>query len=180
MQRVLVVGIPGGGKTTLAMKLAEKTGLPLIELDQVFWRPGWKVTPRDEWRMKLTQMVAEPRWIIAGHYGNSLDIRLPRADTVIICDRNRVTALRRAAMRMLVSYGRQREGMAEGCPERFELDFFRYIWRFNDRERPRLIRALSDYGAHATIHLIPRNSTAHQFLASVPWTIPSTVEPEPS
>lgn len=180
MQRVLVVGIPGGGKSTLATKLAEKTGLPLIELDQVFWRSGWKVTPRDEWRAKLMQMVAEPRWIMAGHYGNSLDIRLPRADTVIICDRNRVTAIRRAALRMVVSYGRVRKDMADGCPERFESDFYRYIWNFNDRERPRLIQALADYGSHASIHIIPRNSTAQRFLTSVPWALEPTSEPEPN
>lgn len=176
MQRVLVVGIPGGGKTTLAKTLAEKTGLPLIELDQVFWRPGWKVTPREEWRAKLTQMVAEPRWIMAGHYGNSLDVRLPRADTVIICDRNRITATRRAATRMLWSYGRVRSDMAAGCAERFEADFFRYIWSFNDRERPRLIQALADYGPQVAIHIIPSNGMAYRFLASVPWSTEQTSE----
>jgi hypothetical protein len=60
--------------------------LPLIILDREFWRPGWVEKPRNEWRAKVIELVARDAWIMEGNYGSSLDLRLPRADTVIWFD----------------------------------------------------------------------------------------------
>jgi adenylate kinase family enzyme len=83
MRRVLVIGISGAGKSTFSQALATKTGLPLIHLDKEFWRPGWVQTPRQEWRARVSELAARERWIMDGNYDSSLDLRLPRADTVL-------------------------------------------------------------------------------------------------
>jgi len=49
VQRILVIGCGGAGKSTLAREIASRTGLPLIHLDELHWKPGWVGTPKDEW-----------------------------------------------------------------------------------------------------------------------------------
>jgi adenylate kinase family enzyme len=134
MQRVLVIGISGAGKSTFTRKLAARTGLPVIHLDTEFWQPGWKITPREQWRPKVAKLVEREAWIMDGSFGASLDLRLPRADTVVWFDYPRHVCLRRAIWRVLTSYGRVRPDLAPECPEKFDLEFLRYIWGFQRQE----------------------------------------------
>src|SRR5207249_11108955 len=82
MNRVLVIGTGGTGKTTLARRLAERTGLPLIHLDLLYWRPGWQPTPNDEWRQTVERLITAAAWIIGGNHGGPLDLRLAACDHV--------------------------------------------------------------------------------------------------
>ena len=66
MQRVLVIGISGAGKSTFSRALAARTGLPLIHLDTEFWQPDWKITPREEWRAKVAELITREAWIMDG------------------------------------------------------------------------------------------------------------------
>ena len=86
MQRVLVIGSPGAGKSTLSHALAARTGLPLHHLDRMFWLSGWIERDRDEGRAVLKQVLAQDRWIIDGNYGSTLPLRIARADTVVWLD----------------------------------------------------------------------------------------------
>ena len=116
MRRVLVIGISGAGKSTFARRLAERTGLPLIHLDREFWQPGWKITPEPEWRIKVAALVARDAWIIDGGYSASLDLRLPRADTVFWFDYPRGRCLRRIAWRIATTYGTGAARSRRGLP----------------------------------------------------------------
>jgi adenylate kinase family enzyme len=168
MQRVLVIGIPGAGKTTFARTLAARTGLPLIHLDAEFWQPGWKVTPRAAWRAKVAELAARPAWIMDGNYGASLDLRLPRADCVAWFDYPRHVCLRRVAWRLATGYGRVRSDLAQGCPERFDAEFLRYIWDFPANSRPGIVAALSEHGRHLEPAIFRRDRDAAEFLARLP------------
>jgi hypothetical protein len=86
MRRALVIGISGAGKSTFSKRLAEATRLPLIHLDREFWQPGWNVTLREPWRAKVKQLAQRESWIMDGNFDSSLDLRLPRADTVFWFD----------------------------------------------------------------------------------------------
>src|ERR1019366_8847684 len=66
VERVVIVGRGGAGKSTAALRLSELTGLPVIELDKRFWRPDLTPTPRDEWIQKQRELIAPPRWIMDG------------------------------------------------------------------------------------------------------------------
>jgi adenylate kinase family enzyme len=83
MQRLLVVGTSGAGKTTLARRLAERYQLSHIELDRLFWRPGWRHRERDEFRRLVEQAVSAPGWVADGNYGMLRDLLWPRATHVI-------------------------------------------------------------------------------------------------
>jgi adenylate kinase family enzyme len=164
MRRVLIIGIPGAGKTTFSRALARKTGLPLVHLDKEYWQPGWTKTPRAQWRARVEALVSGDRWIIDGNYAGSLALRLPRADTVLWFDYPRLRCLRRVLWRKLASYGRVRNDMGEGCPERLDLDFLHYVWRFNVKVRPSIMAALAEPGEHVSAIVFRRDGEARQFL----------------
>lgn len=88
MRRVVVVGPGAAGKSTLAMRLGEIAGLPVIELDKLFWRPGLAVTPRDQWAAIQREVARQRSWIMDGDLGpyDVVDVRLQAADTVVFLD----------------------------------------------------------------------------------------------
>ncbi len=144
MKRVAVIGPPGAGKTTFARRLAAQTGLPLIYLDARFWNPGWVPTPRDEWRARHADLLAQDEWIIDGVYMNTLAERVAAADTVIFLDVPRLRCMWQVLKRMVSSRGTVRPDMAEGCPEKWDAEFLAYVWTFPRKRRPRVLAALED------------------------------------
>jgi adenylate kinase family enzyme len=141
-RRIAVLGSPGAGKSTLARRLGTLTGLPVYHLDRLFWRPGWQDTPKEEWIALQTELVERPSWIIDGHYGETLGLRLNACDAVVALDFPRVVCLVRALRRIIASYGRVRPDMGPGSPERFDTEFLRYIWAFPRRQRRSMLEAL--------------------------------------
>ena len=84
--RVLILGCPGSGKSTFARRLREKTGLPLIHLDSVWWRADGSHISRDEFDRALAELLAGEKWIMDGDYSRTYEVRLRAADTVIFLD----------------------------------------------------------------------------------------------
>jgi adenylate kinase family enzyme len=167
MQRVLVIGISGAGKSTFSRALAAKTGLPLIHLDKEFWQPGWVQTPRPDWRMKVAELAASEHWIMDGNYAGTLDLRLPRADTLVWFDYPTLKCLRRVLWWAATTHGKVRADMSPGCPERFDLEFLRYIWTFNAKERPKTVAALAQFGGPITPVVFRRDGEAVHFLKTL-------------
>lgn len=179
MQRVLVIGCSGAGKSTFSRRLARVTGLPRIELDHAYWRPGWTERPKDEWREKVAGLCAEPAWILDGNFTGSLNIRLPRADTVIWLDYPRLVCIRRVLGRIARGYGRVRAGLPEGCPERLDLEFLRFIWNFNAKTKPRISAAVEEFGSHAKLHTLRSDRDAERLLAEASGLFPAPVSASP-
>ena len=123
-----VVGSGGAGKTRFAARLGDLTGLPVIHLDHLHWKPGWVETPREEWAAIVAAQAAGDRWIIDGNFAGTLETRFARADTVIVLALSRWRCTARALRRVIVNHGR--ETQAPGCPERFDASFLRWIWRY--------------------------------------------------
>ena len=130
-ERIAILGPPGSGKSTLAVKLGQATGLPVVHLDRHFWKPGWVATPRDEWRRHHGALIAQPRWIIDGSYRSTVAERIARANTVVLLDLPRPVYITRALWRTLAGWGHTRPDSADGCPERWDAEFVRYVWTFH-------------------------------------------------
>lgn len=142
MNRVLIIGCPGSGKTTLARALGEKTGLPVIHLDQHYWLPNWTAMENSAWLRTVEELIARPRWVMDGNYGGTLTTRIRAADTVVFLDFPRWLCLFRVFQRTLRWHGQVRSELPAGCPERLDREFFAYVWRYRRNSRPRVLDAL--------------------------------------
>jgi adenylate kinase family enzyme len=166
MRRVLIVGNSGGGKSTLARRLGEKLRLPVVHLDVLYWKPGWVESDDTPFRADVTQALQGPAWICDGNFSGTWDIRMPLADTIVWITQPRLVCLARAIWRMAAYRGRRtRPDMAAGCDEKFDLEFYRYIWTYDAQVRPRLEAALQTYGAHARCVRLRSDCEIAQFLA---------------
>ncbi|HBM88483.1 MAG: AAA family ATPase [Parvibaculaceae bacterium] len=167
MKRVLVIGPSGAGKTTLATALAEKTGLPLIHLDTEYWRPKWVPTLDEEWAPIVSDLVARDSWIIEGNFSSTFNLRMPRADTIILVIRPRLHCLWRVFLRYLKYRGETRPDLANGCPEKFDPAFYKWIWDFPNRSLPRIDEVMATIGAHASQITITSDTEARAFLDTI-------------
>ncbi|WP_262296941.1 hypothetical protein [Microvirga sesbaniae] len=142
MQRILVIGSPGAGKSTLASRLAGRLDLPLIHLDREYFGPGWTVPDRAEWRERVKTLAARPAWVMDGNYASTFDIRVPRATAIVWLDLPRWRCASSVLWRVARNYGRSRTDLGDAGPERFDWSFMRWIWSYPRRMRPKTARML--------------------------------------
>lgn len=86
MQKIIIIGCPGSGKTTFAEKLHQLTGLPLYYLDAVWHKPDRTHIPREEFDERISEIFKTPEWIIDGNYNRTIEMRLQQCDTVFLFD----------------------------------------------------------------------------------------------
>ncbi len=131
MQRVLVLGPGGAGKSVLSRELAGITGLPLVHLDREFWAPGWVKPEQDVWLAHIDELLAGDAWIVDGNHADTLDHRLRRADGVILLDYSRWVAVRGVLTRLLSKNGRRRVDLAPGCHNRLDREYASWVWKYH-------------------------------------------------
>ncbi len=167
MKRILVIGSGGAGKTTFARLLSKKFGFPLIHLDAHFWNPGWTKTPTEEWNQIVHELCSKPEWVMDGNFASSIDLRLKRADTVIFLDFGRVLCTYSALKRLILNWGRVRNDMGEGCKERFDLEFLKWVWNFPINSRPRITSALARYTDQVEVHSVSNRRELKRLLKEI-------------
>jgi len=168
MRRVVVLGPGGSGKSTLARRLGQLTGLPVIHLDRVYWRPGWVPTPESEWEAVHRDLTAGEAWIIDGNYGSTVEVRLARADTVVFLDVPRIVALIGVLRRRLMYRRRKRPDMAPGCPEKVDWEFLGWVWNYARRDREPLLAQLADAERRGvTVHRLRTRRQMRLFLKAL-------------
>ena len=166
MERILIIGCSGAGKSTLARKLGDLTGLPVVHLDQLFWKPGWQESTKEELDEKIPSVMAAERWIMDGNYSRTLPMRLQRCDHVIFLDFPRWLCLWGILNRIARNYGKIRPDMPEGCPERIDWGFLLWVWNFRKTNRPKILRALEN-APNVTVTVLKNRTETAKFLEQV-------------
>ena len=156
MERILVIGSNGAGKTTFSYALAEKTGLPLTHLDRLYWRNCWEVTPREEFNALVAAEARKPRWIIEGNNIRSIGERLQYADTVFWFELPPAVCVLGVLKRVVKYRGRVRPDMPDQCVCRIDFGFLREVWNFNKKNHDRIEKILESQSGVKVIHFTSR------------------------
>lgn len=167
MQKVVVIGSGGSGKSTFSRRLGEATGLPVVHLDRLFWRPGWVKTPADEWEEIVRRELEKPEWIMDGNFGGTRKMRFEACDTVILLDLPRYLCIYRILKRTILFRNKRRPDMADGCPERFDPEFLSWIWTYPSSGRVRAVNDLSQVGSKA-VYVLQSRQEIERFLNNLP------------
>lgn len=150
MKRVIILGRGAAGKSVLAARMGQITGLPVIELDKHFWKPGLNATSPAEWARTQCELARREAWIMdgdLGRYDTALGARLAVADTVILLDFSLVRCAWRAVRR-----SRERG------------DFWRWLLGYRRRSLPLIRQAIADHAAAADLHVLTSPRAVRRFL----------------
>lgn len=145
MKKILIIGSGGSGKTTLANRLGDKTGIEVIHLDALYWRPNWVRTEEAQWQKTISELITGDSWIMDGNYSRTMEMRVAASDTVIFLDLPRTVCLWRISKRVLRHYGKNRPDVAPGCNETFDLEFVSWIWNYPKRTKPKVVSLLNKF-----------------------------------
>lgn len=164
MKRVLIIGSGGAGKSTFARRLARETGLPLIHLDALYWKPGWIEPAKQEWAQTVEQLLTGERWVMDGNYSGTLEQRLAACDTVVFLDMPRWLCLVRVLKRYIQYRGSSRPDLIPGCPEHLSLKFMKWIWSYPHERRPKILNRLMTLSPNQRVIILRSSADVDRFL----------------
>lgn len=156
MERIVIIGSAGAGKTTMAIKLASIHHTKVFHLDRFFWQEGWKKETRDERIDVLQRFTQEKKWIIEGTYLNSSKLHLKAADTIIFLDIPPLLCLLSIIKRHYRPENYRRRDIPEGCKDRLTFSRMLRVLLFPYREREKIEHLLNTYDSKQIIRLHSR------------------------
>ncbi|CAM2907010.1 DNA topology modulation protein [Paenibacillus sediminis] len=167
MNRILVIGSAGAGKSTLSQKLSQILDLPVIHLDKYFWHPNWIPTPDDEWDKTVEQFSKQEKWIMDGNYSRTIDIRMKRADTIIFLDMPMLLCIYRVIKRRIKYNNRTRPDMNEGCPEKLDWEFLKWVWNYKKRSRSKIMNKLDQAKDQKRVIIVKTRKQVNELLGQI-------------
>lgn len=160
MNKILVLGPYGSGKSTFSSELSELIRIPVYNLDCYYWKKNWQKPSLEEWIEINKNIVRQNEWIIEGNYLKTLDYRIQECDTIIYIESNTWISFYRVIKRTLLNLGKQRYDLPEGCFDRVNFNFLKAVILFNKNVKPIIFRRIKRYNHKLLIH----NSTAKDFV----------------
>ena len=140
MNKAIIIGCPGSGKSTFSRALHEKTKLPLYHLDMLYWNSDRTTVSKEIFRERLQSVLVLDKWIIDGNYGSTIEMRLEECDTVFFLD---------YPLEVCIDGVRQRKGTVRTDMPWVETEddeeFLQFIRDFEAQSKPKIIELLSKY-----------------------------------
>ena len=159
MRKVIVIGCPGAGKSTFARKLRDATNLPLYYLDMLWHKEDKSTISREEFDIKLNDVVKKDKWIIDGNYLRTLEMRLKECDTVFLLDYPLEVCLDGAKSRI----GKKREDMPWVEPELDE-EFKQFIEDFSKDQLSQVYELIEKYSENRKIIVFKSRAEAEEYI----------------
>ncbi len=138
MERVMVIGSNGAGKSTFSYELSAKTELPCIHIDKIYWQNYWEVTPREEFERRVLAEAQKPYWIIEGNNVRSLNQRLQYADTVFWFEFSPILCMINILKREFKYRNKVRPDMPDECISKLNINFMKDVWKFNKKNHAKI------------------------------------------
>lgn len=168
MQRIVILGCPGNGKSTLARALGERLGLPILHLDTLYYGPGWKPIAVETFRKRVTGAVAGDDWIADGNFiGLAGDLTLARAEAILWLGQPRWFSMLRIALRVLTNRGRRRPDLPEGCDESVDRELVSFVWNFERVTGPAIERAIAEFAPDCPVVRLDGDRAVAAWLAGL-------------
>lgn len=158
MERVIVIGSPGSGKSSFARKLHTETGIPLYYLDMLWHKPDRTTVPQEEFDARLQVILDQDRWIMDGNYQRTLEKRLTACDTVFLLDIPTEICIAGVEARI----GREREDMPWVETE-FDEEFRQYIMEFSQARLPQIYALLEKHRDRKNIVIFKSRKEADRY-----------------
>ena len=158
MKRVIILGCSGSGKSVFSLKLQEKTDLPLIHLDNVWWNKDRTHISRQEFDRKLSEILIGEQWIIEGDYSRTYEVRLKACDTVLFLDFDAETCLEGIRERV----GKNRPDIP-WTEEELDPALVRDVENYHSEKRPVLLNLLESY-TDKQVHVFTDRQEAYKWL----------------
>ena len=159
MNKILVIGCPGGGKSTFARRLAALTGLPLYHIDMLYWNADKTTVPKELFRARIAEITAKDAWIIDGNYSSTMEARMEACDTVFFLDYPTKLCLAGVEARM----GKPRPDMPWVETE-WDEELRHHIETFRKENYPKIF-ALLEKHKEKEIHRFLSREDAEEFLS---------------
>jgi adenylate kinase family enzyme len=156
MNRIMIFGRPGSGKSTFALNLSKRLNLPLYHLDKYYFIENWQERNREEFLQTQQEIVNQEKWIIDGNSVRSLEMRYQRAEIVLYFAYPRLLCLWRLIKRSFKK-DTQIEDRAEGCPEKLRWRLITYMWSFEDRVKDSIQLLQANY-PHVKFYKITKDA----------------------
>ena len=140
MKKVIVIGCPGSGKSTISRALHNKTGIPLYHLDMMYWNADKTTVEKSVFLERLFAVLEKDEWIIDGNYGSTMELRMVACDTVIFLDYPLDVCLDGIRARC----GTPRSDMPWIETEE-DAEFIEFIKSYNEQQKPKVLELLEKY-----------------------------------
>lgn len=167
MERILIVGAGGSGKTTFARALSGKTGLPVVHLDAIYWTGRWEHLTREEFSARIEEELQKPRWIMDGNYQRTFARRAEFCDCILYLDFSPIVCVFSVLKRKVAYHGRTRPDMGGNCPERLDVSFLKWVLTYRRKIGPETLRLIQESGKEYRI--FKNRKQLKQFLNSLPF-----------
>ena len=158
MKKVIVIGCPGSGKSTVSRALHNKTGIPLYHLDMMYWNADKTTVEKSVFLERLSAVLEEDEWIIDGNYGSTMELRMAVCDTVIFLDYPLDVCLDGIKERR----GKPRSDMPWIETEE-DAEFIEFIKSYNEQQKPKVLELLEKY-SDKNIVILESREQADAFL----------------
>ena len=162
MKKVIVIGCPGSGKTTLSKKLHKATGLPLHHLDLIWHKPDGNHVSREEFDLALEKIFSTDRWIIDGNYNRTVEARIKQCDTVILLDVPVEICLKGAEERI----GKARNDLP-WVEKEFDPEFRQWITDFPKEQLPVLYGLIEEYKIEKDVIILRSREETDEYIESI-------------
>jgi adenylate kinase family enzyme len=166
MKRILIIGSGGAGKSTLARRLGEITGIEVFHLDKLYWQPNWIEPIKDDWKKTLEEILKRDSWIMDGNFGGTMEMRLHACDTAIFLDFPPAVCLYRILKRRLKYRNTNRPDMSVGCNEKVDFKFLGWIWNYRKINKPK-VKAFLDKTKPAQILHFTTAAEVEKFIVNL-------------